>query len=387
MVRKCCSARISVGAMNATCSPFSIATIAASSATIVLPAPTSPCSRRFIGCGRCMSSTISCSACCWPPVSLNGSTRARRLADVVGDDHGARLALGVGLAAAHHQPELEEEELLEDQPALRRRAEAVQVGDRGAGRREVHVDQRLAPLDQLLARAHVRRQRVRHLRRQLRQRLVHDRALHLRRQGPRLLVDRDDAAGVQGIFVGLGAGGGFVVALLLQDLVLRVLQLQAVRGQLELPEQDDPLVGTEHVGEKRLVEEHRAQRAGGVAHEQLEDLEPRAPRRPDAAADHVADDGGGRAGTQRGDRLEAAAILVADREAIQQVFDGLQPDPLQVGGAPRADALQELQRRVERDHYCTTVAVPVPTRISRMRAGSSNGSSMLMPDGFSGERE
>ena len=74
MVEKCCSARISVGAMNATCRPFSRATSAASRATIVLPAPTSPCSRRFIGWGRCKSSTISFSACRCPGVSLNGKT-------------------------------------------------------------------------------------------------------------------------------------------------------------------------------------------------------------------------------------------------------------------------------------------------------------------------
>ena len=60
--------------MNATCRPFSIATSAASSATMVLPAPTSPCSSRFIGCGRCRSSTISLSACFCPAVSRNGST-------------------------------------------------------------------------------------------------------------------------------------------------------------------------------------------------------------------------------------------------------------------------------------------------------------------------
>ena len=45
--------------MNATWKPFSIATSAAISATIVLPEPTSPCSSRFIGASRCMSATIS----------------------------------------------------------------------------------------------------------------------------------------------------------------------------------------------------------------------------------------------------------------------------------------------------------------------------------------
>ena len=53
---------LTVCAMTATWRPFSIATSAATSATIVLPEPTSPCSSRFIGCGRCMSATISLSA-------------------------------------------------------------------------------------------------------------------------------------------------------------------------------------------------------------------------------------------------------------------------------------------------------------------------------------
>ena len=46
---KCCSARISVGAISAHCQPASIASAAASAATTVLPEPTSPCSRRCIG--------------------------------------------------------------------------------------------------------------------------------------------------------------------------------------------------------------------------------------------------------------------------------------------------------------------------------------------------
>ena len=54
-VAKCCSASSSVGAMNAAWQPFSIATSAANSATMVLPLPTSPCTRRCIGCGRARS--------------------------------------------------------------------------------------------------------------------------------------------------------------------------------------------------------------------------------------------------------------------------------------------------------------------------------------------
>ena len=130
MFTKCCSARISVGAMNATCRPFSIATSAASSATIVLPAPTSPCSSRFIGCGRCRSSTISLSAVRCPGVSLNGSTwRAdSRMRSSTDDRH--RLALGCRRPAAGHHPHLKQKRLLEDQPPLRRRGEPVQLLER-----------------------------------------------------------------------------------------------------------------------------------------------------------------------------------------------------------------------------------------------------------------
>ena len=127
MLKKCCSARISVGAMKATCRPFSIATSAAISATIVLPDPTSPCSSRFIGCGRCMSVTISRITVFWSPVSLNGRIRrtASRMSSVT--TTGAALALGVGAAPPQDDPELKEEELLEDQPAVRGRAERVQL--------------------------------------------------------------------------------------------------------------------------------------------------------------------------------------------------------------------------------------------------------------------
>jgi hypothetical protein len=49
--RKCCVARISVGAMSAAWKPFSMATSMAWRATMVLPEPTSPWSRRRMGLG------------------------------------------------------------------------------------------------------------------------------------------------------------------------------------------------------------------------------------------------------------------------------------------------------------------------------------------------
>ena len=86
------------------------------------------------------------------------------------------------------------------------------------------------------------------------------------------------------------------------------------------------------------------------------------------------------------DGVEGAAIFVADRKSVEQVFDRVQAHSLEVGRAPRPDALEELQRRLQ-GIYCTTVASPFPTRISLIAAGSSKGSSMLMPEGFSADFE
>ncbi len=76
--RKCCSARISVGAMKAACQPAEIAWQAASAATMVLPAPTSPCSRRCIGCGCARSAPISAIARACAPVRPKGRLSSKR---------------------------------------------------------------------------------------------------------------------------------------------------------------------------------------------------------------------------------------------------------------------------------------------------------------------
>src|SRR6266542_4120954 len=57
--RKCCPASTSVGAMIAAWWPDPIATRAACTATSVLPEPTSPWSRTFIGRGRAIAASIS----------------------------------------------------------------------------------------------------------------------------------------------------------------------------------------------------------------------------------------------------------------------------------------------------------------------------------------
>ena len=68
-LRKCCSARISVGAINATWAPAAMAWAAAMAATTVLPLPTSPCNRRCIGYGCARSAAISRTTRCCAPVN------------------------------------------------------------------------------------------------------------------------------------------------------------------------------------------------------------------------------------------------------------------------------------------------------------------------------
>ena len=243
--------------MKATWKPFSIATSAAISATMVLPEPTSPWRRRFIGCGRFMSPTISRDDLLLIAGQLERQHAPRRFAHLVGDDDRARLDFGAGLALAQHQPALEEEELLEDQPALRRRAEAVQLVEARVFRRKVRLAERGSPVEEAVPFPECGRQRIRQDAGQLRQRMVHEHALHLGRDRTGLLVDRNDAAGMQRVVVmpAMDAGGRLgIVGRLREDFVLRVLQLQPVRRQLELAEQDDALVRTEDVVEERLVE-------------------------------------------------------------------------------------------------------------------------------------
>ena len=65
----CWRARISVGTIKAPCAPLSTAAERASSATTVLPDPTSPCSRRSMRWGAAMSRRISPMALVCAPVS------------------------------------------------------------------------------------------------------------------------------------------------------------------------------------------------------------------------------------------------------------------------------------------------------------------------------
>ena len=284
MFTKCCSARISVGAMNATCSPFSIATSAASSATIVLPAPTSPCSSRFIGCGRCMSSTISLSACRCPGVSLNGSTaRADSRMRSSTRDRRRLRARAAPPGAAPARPS-------GTGTPLRRSAAAAPASRSGSARRATAsaggkcVASSAACRDGRPSRD---ADRLRHRIGQIRRAAAGARRDTIRRcifgvTRAGLLVDRHDPPGVDRL-----------AFLVVEDLVLRDWSAAGRRARASRPAPNSTTCwpAREHVAQERLVRARwRAAMPLRVADERFEDLEARTPRRAQRRAHDPADD-------------------------------------------------------------------------------------------------
>src|SRR5262249_33966009 len=111
------------------------------------------------------------------------------------------------------------------------------------------------------------------------------------------------------------------------------------------PEEDDLLSSRQHVAKEWLIEPCGSNRTSRIGDERLEDFETGPARRSHAAARNPANDCRHHPRPERRYWLEAAAILVADWKAVQQVFYRDQPDALQVGGATGPDTFKILQRR------------------------------------------
>ncbi len=202
---------------------------------------------------------------------------------------------------AHGPPaqerELEQQQLVEGQPA-------APAGRVALGVREVHGGERRGAAGQPLARAQARRQRLEHVG-QLVAMLAHERE-DLRRGDPlrrRVMGNR------------VGAGDGVRrrrVALHAERVAAPVLAVQ-----------HQPRAGRVLALEPRLVEEGRLHRPGGVGHRGLhERAHPAAAHGAAADVAHLHHDGRRLSRRERGNRARLAAVV---RQVLEQVADGLEP--------------------------------------------------------------
>ena len=367
--------------------PFSRTTTIARSATSVLPEPTSPWTSRFMGWGERRSSAISRSTRLCAPVSGKGRIRFTASRAASRTSKAARFLSARSAAAAPGEAELEEEQLLEDEAHVARRAEAVEEVEivRLAG--QVHAPQGLAAADEREPLAEVPGQGVLEAHGHLLREVREDAPQGLDRERAELLVDRDEAAGVDP-----------AVLVPLDDLVLRRAHHEEARAHgvgLDEAEEDDPLPAGERLLQVRLVEEHRLEPPAAVVEAHLVDRQ--APRAPQPGHRDLAGDGDAHAGAQVGHAREAPPVLVAHGQVEQEVLGGAHADLRERLGLLRADALDELDRRVEvhvprvifprpaagRGPTGRNRRAPAPAsrRTRRAVKGSGNGDRMSKPCG------
>ena len=240
-----------------------------------------------------------------------------------------RLCAGLLLPLVQQQAELHEEELLEHQALARRACLAERP-------RQVHGGDRVCSCRQTLAREQVRRQRVgkpAHHRHEL----MHEGAQQLGRDLFAGGVHRDHALGVDALTL-----------LLLEDLVPFDHELLAPALRPERAAQAQPHPLREHPGEVLLVEPHGVHGAGVVAHEHLDDVHPPPRRALGAHAHHLAADGRLLPDLEVADGLAVAEVLVAAREVLDEVADGLQAERLETAGDERGHAVEPGERACER---------------------------------------
>ena len=247
-----------------------------------------------------------------------GEDRAHRLADAVGDLDDRALRLAHPLAAADAERDGEPEELLEDEPPVRRRARLVVGLDRRVVGREVRLAQRLAARDERLARDHLAGEQFRDRRAvEGAEHVVQDRAQLARAEVAELAVDGDPPRRVDrrrlGVLLLVGR----------EDFVLRVFDLEVALVPVPLPlaVEDDARAALEDAGEVDLVPPEGAHLPLAVGRDELVHLDPPALERDDPADPHHDLDRGGLAVLEVRDARQARAVLVAHRKVVEQVLE------------------------------------------------------------------
>ena len=334
--------------------------VAASSATMVFPLPTSPSSRRCIGNGP-----FEVGGNFTEHTFLRGRWFKREDAlqrvtnswfpDLHGDPSAAIFRL-----LAQRDAELIEKEFFEYQTNVRGAPKAVQQFKAGVFGGKVRVKQGLASRGQAQAFANARRaERIRQVAVEIEQRLVNDAAQHSRADSAHRLVDGYDApdfGGIGGLPIGtadkfdLGiyhfeAAGpiGIVLGLSVQDELLSFFQAP----------REITTVKKSCVQHARTIANAHMKYGAAAAHETN--------RSPTAARD-LSQNGVHLAGDNLSNTGEADAILVTKRKISQQVPEGNDAALFQHGRALRADTPQIFYRITQRSGHQqdTTRRLPLP---------------------------
>jgi hypothetical protein len=243
-----------------------------------------------------------------------------------------------GRVAAQREPELEEEQLVEDQRPMGKRGRRRERLEVGRGGRRMHVAQGPRRLDESLPARDVVRDGVRHTIAGQSERPLDDPPHDAHGHRGRLLVDRHDRRHPVGVVVGS------------QERHIGVNQPRRAHPQtgLDPPVHDETLPLAKPLREVLdLVEPHQHGAPCAVAQHHLEHLPPAAARESLPRARHRADRGHLVTRPQRRQGCPCAPVLVAKREMPQHVLHRREPEARQLGGALRPDPADALDRQPE----------------------------------------
>ena len=227
------------------------------------------------------------------------------------------------------QAGLHEQQFLEHEPLARR----ARLAERP---RQVHGRDRVGAAGQTLPDQQLRRQRVRQPAHHRSDR-VHERPQELGRHLFTGRVDGDDALGVHAFPV-----------FLVEDLVPLDDERLTAALRPERPAETEAHALLKHLRQVALVEPDGLDRAGVVAQQDLDDVDPATGCALGAHAHDLAADGGLFPDLEVADPLAVAEVLVAAREVLDQVADGLQAEPGETARHGRGDVLEVGERAVER---------------------------------------
>ena len=272
-----------------------------------------------------------------------GQSPAEPAAELAARAEGDAGLLGDRMLAKHHA-ELEEEELVEDDRAVRLGDPSIERPHVCVAAWLVDVGESGRQVDEAASRGDVGRKHAREELPDLGPRLVHDLPHRSHRHLGRLLVDRYDPAELV-----LGA---------LEHLDLGVNHLPPAVAGFELTMENDSRTGLQLLLEVAdLMEPRERQYRAAVARLRLEDAPPAPAGVGGADGDDLRGDGGFRSRHELRDRRQRTAVLVTERQVIENVLDRADAEACELLRPLRADALHELRRRGEQRECRAEVAV------------------------------